>query len=65
MTNQKTTLTDYWPYHTYPEFEEGITDYMKGRYQNPYTGSQQGLAAEAWDKGLQYAYLHYSLWRAG
>jgi hypothetical protein len=65
MTNQEPPLTDYWPYHTFPEFDEGITDYMDGRYRNPYTGPRQGLAAEAWDKGLQYAYFHYSLPRAG
>jgi hypothetical protein len=40
---------DYRPYHTFPEFDEGITAYMEGRYDNPYSDPKQGVAAQAWD----------------
>ena len=48
--------TDYGPYHTLPEFDQGITDYMESRFHNPYDGNpRQGLAAQAWDRGSEYA----------
>jgi len=47
--------TDYAPYHTLPGFDRGITDYMERRYENPYTGPREGLAAQAWDRGAEYA----------
>jgi hypothetical protein len=46
---------DYAPYHTFPEFDQGITDYMEGRYDNPYSDPKQGVAAQAWDPGSEYA----------
>jgi hypothetical protein len=47
---------DYAPYHTMPEFDQGITDYMSHRFDNPYGGKpRQGLAAQAWDRGSEYA----------
>ena len=42
---------DYAPYHTFPEFDQGIDDYMSGRFDNPY----DGVAAQAWDRGSEYA----------
>jgi hypothetical protein len=47
--------TDYAPYHTLPAFNEGITDYMEWRFNNPYTASGDGVNAQAWDRGLEYA----------
>jgi hypothetical protein len=48
--------TDYTPYHTFPEFNHGIDDYMEGRFSNPYDGNpRQGVAAQAWDRGSEYA----------
>ena len=47
---------DYAPYHQLPAFDEGIDDYMSGRFDNPYDGDpRQGLAAQAWDRGSEYA----------
>jgi hypothetical protein len=47
---------DYRPYHTLPGFDQGIDDYMSGRFRNPYGGNpRQGLAAQAWDRGSEYA----------
>jgi hypothetical protein len=43
--------TDYAPYHTLPAFDDGITAYMDGRHDNPH----DGVAAQAWDRGLEYA----------
>jgi len=43
--------TDYAPYHTFPEFDDGITAYMEGRHDNPH----DGVAAQAWDRGSEYA----------
>lgn len=43
--------TDYAPYHTLPAFDDGITDYIEGRHDNPHTG----VAAQAWDRGSEYA----------
>jgi hypothetical protein len=47
--------TDYRSYHQLPAFDEGIDDYMSGRCENPYTGKWDGLAAQAWDRGSEYA----------
>jgi hypothetical protein len=47
--------TDYAPYHTLPAFDEGIDDYMSGRYDNPYTDPRDGLKAQAHDRGSEYA----------
>jgi hypothetical protein len=47
--------TDYAPYHKFPEFDQGITDYMEGRYDNPYSDLKQGVAAQAWDRGSEFA----------
>jgi hypothetical protein len=41
----------YAPYHTMPAFQEGAEAYAKGRYDNPF----QGVAAQAWDRGLEAA----------
>jgi hypothetical protein len=49
-------LEDYRPYHNLPGFDEGITDYMRGRHYNPYDGNvREGLKAQAWDRGSEYA----------
>jgi hypothetical protein len=42
---------DYAPYHQFPEFDEGIDDYMSGRYDNPYTNPRDGVKAQAHDRG--------------
>ena len=47
--------TDYAPYHTFPAFDQGIDDYMSGRFENPYRDPKQGVAAQAWDRGSEYA----------
>jgi hypothetical protein len=53
---QRPTPEDYRPYHTLPAFNEGVDDYMAGRFDNPYDGNpRQGLAAQAWDRGSEYA----------
>jgi hypothetical protein len=46
---------DYAPYHTMPAFNEGIDDYMSGRYDNPYTDPRDGVKAQAHDRGSEYA----------
>ena len=46
---------DYAPYHTFPAFDEGITAYTEGRFENPYSDPRQGVAAQAWDRGSEYA----------
>jgi hypothetical protein len=47
--------TDYAPYHTMREFNEGVDDYMSGRFENPYTDSRDGVKAQAHDRGSEYA----------
>jgi hypothetical protein len=47
--------TDYAPYHTLPEFDQGIGDYMSGRFCNPYTDPRDGVKAQAHDRGSEYA----------
>jgi hypothetical protein len=47
--------SDYRPYDQFPEFDEGITDYMEGRYDNPYTDPRDGVKAQAHDRGSEYA----------
>jgi hypothetical protein len=44
---------DYRPYHTFPAFDEGITDYMSGRFENPH--GTTSVAAQAWDRGSEFA----------
>jgi hypothetical protein len=53
---------DYAPYHLFPEFDQGITDYMEGRYSNPYTSPRDGVKAQAHDRGSEYAMrvIHHS-----
>jgi hypothetical protein len=46
---------DYAPYHTLPGFDEGITAHMEGQYENPYTDPRDGVKAQAWDRGSEYA----------
>jgi hypothetical protein len=46
---------DYEPYNTLPEFDQGISDYMEGRYDNPYTDPRDGVKAQAHDRGSEYA----------
>jgi hypothetical protein len=46
---------DYRPYHQLPAFDEGITAYMSGIHENPYTSRLDGVAAQAWDRGSEYA----------
>jgi hypothetical protein len=46
---------DYAPYHTLRAFDEGISDYMAGRYDNPYTNPRDGVKAQAHDRGAEYA----------
>jgi hypothetical protein len=49
MTTKRPMPEDYHPYHNFAAFHQGITDYMEGRFRNPYSGNpRQGLAAEAW-----------------
>jgi hypothetical protein len=52
---QRPMPTDYAPYHTFPEFDQGITDYMESRFDNPYTDPRDGLKAQAHDRGSEYA----------
>jgi hypothetical protein len=53
---QRPMPSDYAPYHKFPEFDQGIDDYMSGRYDNLYDGDpRKGLAAQAWDRGAEYA----------
>jgi hypothetical protein len=48
--------TDYRPYDQLPAFDEGIDDYMSGRYSNPYDSKpREGVNAQAWDRGSEYA----------
>jgi hypothetical protein len=48
--------TDYAPYHQLPAFDDGISDYMANNYSNPYDNDpKQGVQAQAWDRGLEYA----------
>jgi hypothetical protein len=52
--NKRPMPEDYRPYHQLSAFDEGIDDYMSGRFVNPYTGKWDGLAAQAWDRGSEY-----------
>jgi hypothetical protein len=47
--------SDYRPYDTMPAFSEGITDYMEGRFDNPYTDPRDGVKAQAHARGSEYA----------
>jgi hypothetical protein len=53
--NKRPMPTDYAPYHTLPAFDEGINDYMSGRFENPHSDPRQGVAAQDWDRGSEYA----------
>jgi hypothetical protein len=55
MTHHRLMPTNYAPYDTFPAFDRGIDDYMSGRFENPYCDPRQGLAAQAWDRGSEYA----------
>ena len=59
---QRPMPIDYARYHTVPEFNQGITDYMEGRFDNPYTDPRDGVKAQAHDRGSEYAMrvLRYS-----
>jgi hypothetical protein len=46
---------DYAPYNRFPEFVEGISAYMAGVHENPYRDPRQGLGAQAWDRGAEFA----------
>jgi hypothetical protein len=46
-----TRREDYAPYHTFPEFEQGILDYQACR---PFR-ELSGVAAQAYDRGAEYA----------
>jgi len=52
---QRPMPEDYRPYHTLPAFDQGITDYMEGRYENPYTDPRDGVKVQAHDRGSEYA----------
>jgi hypothetical protein len=54
-TNKRPMPEDYRPYHQMPEFDEGIDDYMQGRYSNPYTDPRDGVKTQAHDRGSEYA----------
>jgi hypothetical protein len=47
--------SDYRPYDQFPEFNQGIDDYMNGVYENPYTDPRDGVKAQAHDRGSEYA----------
>jgi hypothetical protein len=53
--NKRPMPEDYAPYHTFPEFDQGIDDYMSGRYDNPYTDPRDGVKAQAHDRGSEFA----------
>jgi hypothetical protein len=44
---------DYAPYHVLPAFDEGIDDYMSGRFENPH--GTTSVAAQAYDRGSEFA----------
>jgi hypothetical protein len=46
--------SDYRPYDQFPEFSEGIDDYMSGKFENPYTDPRDGVKAQAWARGAEY-----------
>jgi hypothetical protein len=46
---------EYAPYHTMKEFAEGYADYLEHRYQDRYRREDQGLQAQAWDRGMEAA----------
>ena len=53
--NKRPMPEDYAPYNACPEFSEGIDDYMNSKYANPYTDPRDGVKAQAWDRGSEYA----------
>ena len=49
-------VAEYAPYDTLPAFGEGFVAHQSRKYQNPYDGQPaQGVAAQAWDRGLEAA----------
>jgi hypothetical protein len=52
---ERPTPSDYRPYDAMPAFNEGIEDYMSGRFENPYTDPRDGVKAQAHDRGAEYA----------
>lgn len=44
---------DYRPYNTMPEFRAGYAAYARGNYTSPH--NPDSVAAQAWDRGLDYA----------
>lgn len=48
MTNEPMIATEYAPYNTFPEFNEGMEAYGKGSHC-PY----DGVAGQAWDRGYE------------
>jgi hypothetical protein len=44
--------SDYAPYDTLPEFDEGVNAYSAQNYNNPHGASS--VAAQAWDRGLEF-----------
>ena len=53
--NKRPMPSDYRPYDQFPEFDQGIDDYMSGRFENPYTDPRDGVKAQAHDRGSEYA----------
>jgi hypothetical protein len=53
MTFQEFAANQYAPYHTFPEFAEGVSDYNdRGIWdRTPY----DGVKAQAYDRGLEAA----------
>jgi hypothetical protein len=62
MTTQTAALTktypeiaaEYAPYHTMTAFAKGTSAYMNRVFDNPYS-IEQGVKAQAWDRGLEAA----------
>jgi hypothetical protein len=53
---EREIIESYRPYHTLPAFEEGLAAHAQRIYRNPYDGQpQHGVAAQAWDRGLEAA----------
>jgi hypothetical protein len=52
--NKRPMPQDYAPYHAFLASDEGITDYMEGRFENPH--GTTSVAAQAWDRGSEYAH---------
>ena len=57
MTNKPAPhRDDYAPYHSMDAFSEGVAARALRVFHNPYDGvPTQGLNAQAWDRGYEYA----------